>query len=127
MSGREGLRPDTPRLRPLRDWRGGPQAEQLDCVPTLIYEASCRLRSTTVHKANAYATSASFDHYLSARENLGNFERSELLQLPLSYDDLMRSAGVRRRGEPEVQGSWIRARVWMAERFPLNVGHMLLI
>lgn len=127
VNGREEMRPDTPRFRQLKDWFGGPQTDSVDGVPTLLYEATCRLRSTTVFKANRYVTGASFEHYIVAREHVENFERSELLQLPVSYDDLMRTSGVRQRDDPETQGSWLKARVWMAERFPLNVGHMLLL
>jgi hypothetical protein len=127
VNGREEMRPDTPRFRQLRDWFGGPQTDSVDGVPTQMYEATCRLRSTTVFKANRYVTGASFEQYLAARDHLDNFEKSELLQLPVSYDDLMRTSGVRQRDDPETQGSWLKARVWMAERFPLNVGHMLLL
>ena len=70
-----------------------------------------------------------FAHYVAAREHATtNFERTELLELPISYDDLMRSARVRQRDDPEAaRGSWLRARVWLAPRFPLNVQHMLLL
>ena len=121
------MRPETPRFRALKDWFGGAQTESVDGVPTQLYEAACRLRSTTVLKANRYVTGASFEQYIAAREHLDNEVRSELLQLPVSYNDLMRSSGVRERGDPQTQGSWLKARVWMAERFPLNVGHMLLL
>ena len=127
VNGREEMRPVTPRFRPLKDWFGGAQTESVHGVPTQLYEAACRLRSTTVFKANRYVTGASFEHYIAAREHLDNEVRSELLQLPVSYNDLMRSSGVRERGDPQTQGSWLKARVWMAERFPLNVGHMLLL
>ena len=35
-------------------------------------------------KANRYVTGATFEHYIAAREHLENFEKSELLQLPVS-------------------------------------------
>ena len=35
--------------------------------------------------------------------------------------------GVRKENNPEEHGSWLKARVWLAPRFPLNVQHMLLV
>ena len=34
---------------------------------------------------------------------------------------------MRQRDNPEESGSWLRARVWLAPSFPLNVQHMLLL
>ena len=128
VMGKEELVPDSPSFRQLRDWRGGPLSDRVDGVATQIYEASTRLRSTQVVKTNRYVLGRSFAHYVAAREHATtNFERSELLHLPVSYDDLMVSAGMRQRDDPEAQGSWLRARVWLAPKFPLNVQHMLLL
>ena len=61
---KEELVPDSSRFRPLKDWLGAQMSERVDGVPTQLYEASTRLRSTHVMKTNHYKLSASFEQPL---------------------------------------------------------------
>jgi hypothetical protein len=81
-----------------------------------------------VNKVNSYEIYGSFDKYVACRgrEN-SNQITSELLQIPVTYDDLMKSVGVRDRQHPSDDGSRLRAKLWLAKDFPLNVEHMQLL
>mmetsp|Transcript_47228 Transcript_47228/g.156544 ORF Transcript_47228/g.156544 Transcript_47228/m.156544 type:complete len:326 (+) Transcript_47228:959-1936(+) len=126
-------RPDAPRFRPLLDWRGAPKSERVSGVRTVVHEAQTRLRTAHTTKRNvagphAYALSGSFLGYVAARgRDFSDGVRSELMQVPMTYDDLMKSVGMRQRGDAEQEGSTLRARVWLAHDSPLNVEHLQLI
>ena len=47
-----------------------------------------------------------------------------MLQLPTSYADLMKTVGVRAKGD---EGSVLRARLWLSCDIPLNLSHLLLL
>ena len=131
LDARTEVRPDAASFKPACDWRGNPSRETIAGVPTHVYEAATRVRTTHVNKVNKYAVAGSFEAYVAnrhaaARAN-ANQVSSELLQIPVSYDDLMKCVGYREREHPETEGSRLRAKVWLARDFPLNVSHMQLL
>lgn len=110
----------------------------------MVHEAQTRLRTAHTTKRNvagphAYALSGSFLGYVAARgRDFSDGVRSELMQVavvsaplvsrqlgrisprlcdevPMTYDDLMKSVGMRQRGDAEQEGSTLRARVCLTQ------------
>ena len=89
-----------------------------------VWEASSRLRSTEVVKANRYEL-RSFEGYVHHKELTSNSEKASMVQLPTSYNDMMQTVGMREKG---AQGSVLRAKLWLARRqFQLQLEHLLLL
>jgi hypothetical protein len=126
-------RPESPTFRAVTDWKGQPKCERVSGVPTTVYEASMKLRLGTVTKRNlcgpnGYALAGSFEGYVAARgQDNSNLVQGELLQVPVSYGDLMKSVGWRDRGDTSQEGSTLKAKVWLARGLPLTVEHMQML
>jgi hypothetical protein len=126
-------RPESSTFRPLTDWKGQLKLERVSGIPTTVHEASMKLRIATVTKRNlsgahSYALAGSFEAYVAARgRDYSNLVEGELLQVPVSYSDLMKSVGWRDRGDASQEGSILKARVWLARGLPLTVGHMQVL
>jgi len=119
-------KPDDATFRPLLDWFGRPSTERIAGVHTAVFEATTRIRTTDVIKRNRYQLHGSFEAYVAARDAWDeNRITTELMQVPISYDDLMKMNGVRPKEDNE--GSRLRAKVWLAREFPLSLDHMRLL
>lgn len=130
---RTTARPESSTTRAVTDWKGQLKVERVSGVPTTVHEASMKLRIATVTKRNlsgahGYALAGSFEGYVAARgRDFSDLVEGELLQVPVSYGDLMKSVGWRDRGDASQEGSLLKARVWLARGLPLTVEHMQML
>lgn len=86
-----------------------------------LWEATSLLRSKEIFKTNRYALS-SFEEYVNEKLVSPNSERSAMLNMPTSLSGLAKS-GSFTSGE----GSIMKARLWLARHFPLQLEHLMLV